>query len=145
MGNKLTAKQEAFATKYVECDDASEAYRFAYNCKSMSKKSINEEGCKLLSHPKISPRIQELQNKIKKIAEDKFTISIERRLKWLEEITLAGLSVQLKPIGDSFVEQRENLAASNQAIKTLNEMLGTDEKGDKVKPVKVFVGVQDAS
>lgn len=145
MGSKLTAKQEAFATKYVECDDASEAYRFAYDAEKMKLTTVNVKACELLKVGKVAVRVAELQSKVNAIAEEKFTVSIERRLKWLEEITLAGLSKQQKKIGEDVVEQRENLAASNQAIKTLNEMLGTDEAQDKTKPVKVFIGVQDAS
>ena len=47
--------------------------------------------------------------------------------------------------GESTVEQRENLPAANKAIEILNSMLGIDEGSGDVKPVKVFVGVEDAS
>ena len=140
MTNKLTAKQEAFATKYVECDNASEAYKFAYNCKTMSGKTINEEGCKLLSHPKVAPRIAELQGRVKEIAAEKFTISIEQRLEWAKQVAEAGLHQHRDAEGK--LSRYENLAATNKAIEILNNMLGLgDDEDDKGQALTITFDV----
>ena len=141
---KLTAKQEAFAVKYVECNDASEAYRLAYDAEKITPNSVHVNASKQLKHAKVALRIKELQKQVKKIADEKFTVSVEQRLRWLHEIALAGMSKQVIMQGESMIEKRENLPASNKAIEILNAMLGTDEHNE-VKPVKVFVGVEDAS
>ena len=39
MSNQLTPKQEKFAQVYVECGNASEAYRQAYNAENMQDDS----------------------------------------------------------------------------------------------------------
>lgn len=57
----LTPKQEAFAHKYVECGNASEAYRFAYNTSNMKMESVNRKAHDLVVHGKIASRVQELQ------------------------------------------------------------------------------------
>ncbi|QPB42213.1 terminase small subunit [Rodentibacter haemolyticus] len=62
---KLTPKQEKFCQLYIELGNASEAYRQAYDCSKMTTKTINEEAVKLLNNPKITPRVEELQNEHK--------------------------------------------------------------------------------
>ena len=57
----LTLKQEAFVGAYQETGNASEAYRRAYNTKTMSEKTVNEEACKLVKNPKVATRLSELQ------------------------------------------------------------------------------------
>lgn len=57
----LTPKQEAFAHKYVECGNASEAYRFAYDTSNMKMESVNRKAHDLVVHGKIASRVQELQ------------------------------------------------------------------------------------
>ena len=58
----LTEKQEAFALAYVETGNATEAYRRAYDVAEDARDSwIYVEAAQLLDHPKIAPRIEELQ------------------------------------------------------------------------------------
>ena len=138
---KLTAKQEAFALKYVECKDASASYRHAYDAEKMKPAVINVKACELLKSGKVSVRVGELLSKTKKIAEKKFSITVEQRLKWAKQIVEAGLSKYEDQLGEKY----HNLSAANQAINTLNIMLGVDEENAGVKPVKVMIGVKDAS
>ena len=139
---KLTAKQEAFALKYAECGKISESYRYAYDSENMKPHTINVKASELLRNGKVAGRVAELESIKKKVADIKFTITLEQRLKWLKEIAEAGL----ESIEDlSGISRRQNLAASNSAVVTLNTMLGVDEEGGKVKPVKVVIGVKDAS
>lgn len=65
----LTEKQEAFALAYVETGNATEAYRRAYDVAENSRDSwIYVEAAQLLDHPKIAPRIVELQELADKVA-----------------------------------------------------------------------------
>lgn len=57
----LTKKQESFALAYIKADNASDAYRAAYKPKRMTAKTVNEEASRLLAHPKIAARIDDLR------------------------------------------------------------------------------------
>lgn len=54
----LTPKQEAFVLHYVEHNNASAAYRHAYNTTKASAITINKEASKLLKNPNIARRIK---------------------------------------------------------------------------------------
>jgi hypothetical protein len=139
----LNARQEAFAKEVVRNGgDKVKARAAAGYSTAMSMPAQGVDADKLYNHAKISLRIAELQKEADKIAKEKFSISIEQRLRWLLEIKEAGMSSYSDQLGN---ERRENLNAANAAIKTMNEILGTDEQGDGVKPVKVIIGVKDAS
>lgn len=60
----LTIKQEKFCNKYIECGTASEAYRFAYNCDSMSESTIWNSAYKLLQNGDVGARISYLRQHI---------------------------------------------------------------------------------
>ena len=108
----------------------------------MAKLTGKEEAfCQLIAKYGDKKKVKELQKTVNNIAKKKFTITVERRLRWLEEIVSAGLATYNDASGGS---RRENLAASKGAIETLNTMLGIDENSE-TKPVKVFIGVEDAS
>ena len=57
----LTPKQEGFCLSYIETGNASEAYRRNYSTGKMSEKTVCNEACKLLKHPDITPRLEQLQ------------------------------------------------------------------------------------
>src|SRR5687768_7981852 len=57
----LTAKQDAFAMAYVECGNASEAYRRAYSAGHMTAGAIEVEASRLRNNPKVALRIGDLQ------------------------------------------------------------------------------------
>ena len=86
----LTPKQEAFACKYVECGNASEAYRDAYDAGEMTDKTIWEESSKLLSHPKVATRVQELRAAIG----DAHKLTVADLLRELEENRTAALTAE---------------------------------------------------
>ncbi len=142
----LNGRQESFAVNVVKNGgDKVKARSDAGYSTKMSMPSQGKEADTLYNHPKIHPRIVELQKIASVIANEKFTVTIEQRVKWLQEVAEAGLTKQTITKGEDTIEQRENLPAVTGAIRVLNEMLGTDEQSDKVKPVKVFIGVEDAS
>ena len=57
----LTPKQETFCLAYIEEGCASAAYRQAYNSERMKPETVNRSAKELLDNPKITARIQELQ------------------------------------------------------------------------------------
>lgn len=61
MSEEATPKQELFAQKWVECGNASEAYRLAYDASEMSAEAIHVEACRLLQNPKVALRVNELK------------------------------------------------------------------------------------
>ena len=135
---KLTTKQDKFVKAYLlNGGNATQAAITA----GYSEKTAQQTGCENL----LKPVIKDLLSKHQKVANQKFTISIEQRLEWLKEVAEAGLTVQKITKGEDVIEQRENLPAVTGAIRVMNEILGTDEETGKTKPVKVFIGVQDAS
>ena len=79
---KLTIKQEKFCNKYLECGNASEAYRFAYDCSKMKDETINERSSRLLKEYKISTRVNQLQAQL-----------AEKELITKEEIVRLNISI----------------------------------------------------
>ena len=64
MGDKPTPKQEAFARKYVECSNASEAYRHAYDVGENTKpETVWRKACEVMANGKVAARVFELQEK----------------------------------------------------------------------------------
>ena len=60
----LTPKQEAFCLAYIETGNATEAYKMAYDVKTMSDNAIGVESCRMIDSPKISLRLKELREPI---------------------------------------------------------------------------------
>lgn len=90
---KLTIKQEKFCNKYIECGNASEAYRFAYDCSRMKTESVNRLANALLNdNIKIASRVWELQGELKK----KSDISKERIVNELDCIMKAKINDYVK-------------------------------------------------
>ena len=82
MTDKLTPKQEAFAMAYVECGNASNAYRMAYDVnENTTDNTISVEASKLRNNPKITLRILELQE----FAQERHSITIDTLTKELEQ------------------------------------------------------------
>ena len=140
---KLTSKEESFAQSYIfhKCDSI-EAYRNSEYSQRLTSEQMSAQAYRLLHKPHISHRIKELQAKASVIADKEFSISVEQRLQWLKTIVEAGISTYEDSQGAS---RRESLTASRGAIETMNTMLGVNEDSEKIKPVKIFVGVVDAS
>ena len=57
----LTIKQEKFCNKYLECGNASEAYRYAYDCSKMSDNSVWCNASQLLADTKVAQRLEYLK------------------------------------------------------------------------------------
>ena len=64
----LTIKQEKFCNKYLECGNASKAYRYAYDCSKMSDNAIWNSASLLMDDPKVTQRIDYLKNHLAEAA-----------------------------------------------------------------------------
>ena len=68
MSHGLTVKQEKFCTEYLQCGNASKAYRAAYNAGKMKDVTVNRNAFALLQNDKIATRIDQLRAESAKIA-----------------------------------------------------------------------------
>ena len=84
---KLSVKQENFCNYYIECGNASEAYRRAYSCSNMKDESINVKAVELLNNGKITVRVKELQEELQK----KSDITKEEVLNMLKSFMYADI------------------------------------------------------
>lgn len=83
----LTIKQEKFCNYYLEIGNASEAYRRAYSCGGKKDKTVWRMACELMDNPKVSARINELQDKQR----EKSDIKKEDILRMLKNIMYADI------------------------------------------------------
>ena len=78
---ELTPKQEAFTFKYVECSNASEAYRHAYDVGEDTKpETIWREAHTILTTPKVATRVMELQEQARErhaVTVDSLTVELD--------------------------------------------------------------------
>jgi len=81
MANKLTPKQESFARKYVECGNASEAYRHAYDAKNSKSETVWQNASRTLADSKVTARVMELQQ----AAQERTLVTVEGLTKELDE------------------------------------------------------------
>ena len=79
----LTNKQEIFCKEYVKLDDASAAYRIAYDASKMKDTTINETASRLLKDSKVATRVSELKKIAAEIAEKEFKTDSRELLKHL--------------------------------------------------------------
>ena len=86
---RLTIKQERFCLEYLKDNNASRAYREAYNATKMSDKTINEVSSRLLKDSKISARIEALQKPAMKKAE----VTAEKIISELAKIAFFDVQV----------------------------------------------------
>ena len=84
---KLTDKQQMFVLKYViNGNNASEAYRSAYDCADMKDESINVEASKLLKNPKVSLWIEQANANVQQVFEDEIKYSAKDCFDELAEV-----------------------------------------------------------
>ena len=118
--DKLTIKQENFCNYYIECGNASEAYRRAYSCDNMKDETVNRMAFDLINNRKITARVAELQ------AEQKAKSDISKE----EIIRLCVDVVRGKDVTD-VLEDRDGRKSTRTISKTwaverLCKMLGFD-------------------
>ena len=77
----LTVKQESFVNKYIECGNASEAYRHAYDYEKMKSTTVNRKAKELMENGKITARLGELRA----ISAERNAVTVDSLTKELEE------------------------------------------------------------
>lgn len=83
---KLTYQQQKFVMRYIQNgSNASEAYRYAYDC-SMSNDAINVEASKMLKHPKITLWLEYYQGNVQDFINEEIMYSTNDAFKELEEL-----------------------------------------------------------
>ena len=86
---KLTTKQQSFVLRYcINDNNASEAYRYAYDCKNMSDEAINVEASKLMKNPKVTLWVEQAQSNVQQVIEDKIKYSALDCFNELDEVRL---------------------------------------------------------
>ncbi len=99
MAKGLTPKQDAFALKYVECGNASEAYRTCYDVAETTKPEVIwVKACETLGNGKVSVRVAELQ-----------MLAQERTL-----VTIESITIELD-VNRARADDLDQVAAMNQA------------------------------
>lgn len=125
----LTIKQEAFAQKYIETGNASEAYRHAYGTKGKPE-TVARSAHELTQHPKVSARLAQLREAVAKA----HGVTIASLIGELEEARQVG-------------KGREQAAAMVAATMGKAKLAGLDkDAGDdegEALPVKIEVMVRD--
>lgn len=84
---KLTDKQQAFVLHYsINGNNASEAYRSAYDCSNMSDEAINVEASKMLKHPKVTLWVKQAESNVQQVFEDEIRYSAKDCFDELAEV-----------------------------------------------------------
>ena len=138
----LTTKEESFCrliAKYGEKEKV-KAYTGAGYSTNMSKAALQVQADKLFNKPKLSLRIKELRSIVKDGEEKEFKYTVEWRLKKLQEIIDAGLSVYEDGNGQ---KRREALSASKGALDTMNAMLGIDDNNNEGESLNIVFNVSE--
>ncbi|MCD8378378.1 MAG: terminase small subunit [Candidatus Gastranaerophilales bacterium] len=110
---KLTEKQQKFVLRYlINGNNATEAYKFAYDCKKMSDVSINTEASKLLKNPKVTLWFKYAQNNIQQVFQ--------------EEIIYSALDCfnELERIRDKTEDNNKTVSVALKAVELKGKLAG---------------------
>lgn len=104
---KLTAKQEAFCLAYIETNNASEAYRRAYNASKMKDGTVHQTASRLLADVDVTARLEQLRAPVR----DRAQITLESHLERLNHLSLMA-------------EQAEQYSAAIKAEESRGKVAG---------------------
>lgn len=136
----LTSREEAFCQEYVlNNGNATAAWRKAHPDSKAKPETQHSRASEMLSQRKVKVRISELQEQARVKATEAFTITVEQRLRWLKEITEAGLGDYIDQNGN---KRRENLAAARAAVATMNDMIGVSDGGKQTESQGVTIVIK---
>lgn len=130
----LTPKQEAFAKAYVETGNASEAYRRAYDVDTMKDENIWTEASKLLTHPKVAPRIEQLQLALQK----RHDVTMDKIIQELAKIGFSNMLdyMQVQASGDAYIDLSALTREQAAAIAEITVEDYKDGRGEDARDVK---------
>ena len=84
---KLTDKQQKFVLNYViNGGNATEAYRFAYDCQVSKEATINVEASKMLKNPKITLWLKQAESNVQQVFQDEIKYSAKDCFDELDEV-----------------------------------------------------------
>ena len=140
---KLSIKQENFCNYYLECGNASEAYRRAYSCSNMKDESINRKAVELLSNGKITARVRELQEEQK----NKSDITKEKILDELSSIAFSSIADMhnswIKRAEFDKLTSKQKSAIKCISTKILKKNIGTSDDPEIVDVEYVKIELHD--
>jgi hypothetical protein len=123
---RLTPAQEKFVQAYALQRNASEAYRQAYpGSRKWKPEHVHQEACKLLKHPRVAPRVEELETIAREKANAAFAMRAEdviARLTLLATGTLRDF-LQLDEQGQPTISLK---TATDAQLYVLNEVTVED-------------------
>jgi hypothetical protein len=128
----LTDKQEKFAQHVAEGKSQHEAYKTAYNCKTMSRKCIDENASRLMANSKVSARVSQLKRIVDFVATQRMAESVI----WTRQMSIDGLC-------SIFKDPEAPHSARVAALKEINAMHGYNEAtkinlgGQKDNPILI--------
>lgn len=140
---KLSVKQENFCNYYIECGNASEAYRRAFSCDKMKSETINRKAIELLGDGKITARVRELQSELKKASD----ITKEKVLNELSNIAFSSIAdmhntwIERKDF--ELLSKQEKSAIKSISTKVLKKNIGTSDSPEIVDVEYVKVELHD--
>ena len=111
----LTPKQEAFVLKYLECSNASESYRHAYNTGNMKEETIHRKAKEVIDNGKVAARLQELKQEIQAPIVEQ--LKIDR--KFITEEALNAIEV---------AKEKKDSAVVLKGLEMLNKMYDLNEE-----------------
>ena len=127
-------KYDAFCREYhINGSNATQAAIHA----GYSKKTAGAKATFLLRIVYIQDELQRLKDE----AVQEYTVTLEKRLKWLEKAVDFGFRDCADAQGNI---RAENLAASISGVKELNVMLGTTGEEEEAKSLAINFSVNDA-
>lgn len=128
----LTAKQEKFIQGIATGLSQREAYKAAYDVKSMSDNAIDREACLLMKNPKVAQRHKELVAEIATPA----IMTAQERLEYLTRLIKNEEKEKVLTLGGEFKEVPADFNAKLKAIDLMNKM-----QGEYVTKVEGNIGV----
>lgn len=135
----LTLKQETFCRKVIEFnDDASMAYRHAYNAEKMKPATINRAAKELMDNPKIAARITELKEVILK----KLDVGPERVIEEIARVSFSDVRKLFRENGSLIpiheLDDDTAAAVCSFKVKTLSAPGKEDTAVDCVTEIKFW-------
>lgn len=139
MSERWTKREKDFCRLVVENGgDKLKAYQDAGYSQSMHILKQHTQADKLFNKPKLNLKIQELQKEADEIAKERFSISIEERLRRLDHLYKCGSEELINAQG---IKGYQNLAVAVKTVEVMNSMLGSGEDEETADPLNITFSV----
>ncbi len=112
MARSLTVKQGSFCQKYLECGNASEAYRFAYNCEKMKPETIKRKAAEVMANGNVTATLNNLRAK----AEERAELKMDEVVRLLSDAIMADVTDYVTPDGKIRVEDIQKMPVEKRRL-----------------------------